>query len=319
MSRTTLYAGLASASATAVVMPHVIRLLRQRDRLDVPNARSSHIAPTPRGGGLACLVGLGTGLLIARSSGVQLSSGVGAGTVVLSTVGLLDDEYHLPALHRLVIQAAAGATVGAAFGGRSTPYVGVVMVPAIVNSFNFMDGINGISGGQISVWSAFAAPRLESVGLAGGAALAHSMLGAAVGFLPWNLPHARVFLGDVGSYLFGAGIAFSTLECWSKSKYEAIQLLAPYSVYLADTGWTILGRAVRGEPLAQAHREHVYQQLVDLPTIQHWHVSAYASGMSALCALIAGKIGVFASIGVAVAYLATPRCAERILRRLRED
>lgn len=313
MYKTTLLAGAASVAVTAAAMPGVVRLLRAGERMDVPNARSSHVSPTPRGGGAACGAGVVAGLVVARLAGVQVPARVGVGTAVLTAVGYLDDRYQLPAVQRLCAQAVTGAAVGLACGGRSTPIVGVILVPAIVNSFNFMDGINGISAGQASVWSGFAATRLEKVSLVGEAAFAHSMLGASIGFLPWNIPSAKVFLGDVGSYLFGAGIAFATLECWSKNKLEAILLGVPYTVYLADTGWTIFRRLLRGEQLTVAHREHIYQQLVDLPRVEHWHVSLLVSALSALSTLAVRKVGLVALVPLLASYLVAPTVASRVI------
>ncbi|MDV3354475.1 hypothetical protein [Dietzia sp. IN118] len=281
--------------------------------MDVPNSRSSHAAPTPRGGGAACFGGIAVGLAVARLAGVQVPVRVGVGTAVLAAVGYLDDRYQLSAVRRLGAQAVTGAAVGLACGGRSTPIVGVVLVPTIVNSFNFMDGINGISGGQASVWSVFAASRLEKIGLVGDAAFAHSMLGASIGFLPWNVPSAKVFLGDVGSYLFGAGIAFETLECWSNNKFEALLLGLPYSVYLADTGWTILCRLSRGDQLTVAHRDHVYQQLVDFQGVEHWHVAALITAISSLGTLAVKKVGLIALAPLLAGYLMAPRVANHLI------
>lgn len=314
MSKTTLLAGATAAAVTTAVMPGLVRILRAHNRVDVPNARSSHVVPTPRGGGVACVAGITAGLIVVRLSRAQVSTKVSVGTAVLTAVGFLDDRFQLPAAQRLGAQAVTGAVVGLACGGCSTPIVGVVLVPAIVNSFNFMDGINGISGGQAAVWSAFAAARLDSIGLFEDAAFAHTMLGASVGFLPWNLPSAKVFLGDVGSYLFGSVIAFATLDCWSKSKFEAILLGVPYSVYLADTGWTILRRLSRGEQLTVAHREHIYQQLVDLPRVEHWHVSVFVSSLSLLSTLAVRKVGLSALIPIIVGYLLTPAGVRHLIR-----
>ncbi|MFI8592688.1 glycosyltransferase family 4 protein [Dietzia maris] len=311
MLKATLLAGAAAAAVTATTMPRVVQILRVRDRMDIPNSRSSHVAPTPRGGGIACVAGVSAGLLVARSLGVRVPRRVSAGTAALAAVGYLDDRYQLPAVQRLGAQAVVGATVGLACGGRSTPIVGLVLVPAIVNSFNFMDGINGISAGQASVWSGFAAARFEKIDFAGDAAFAISMFGASVGFLPWNAPSASVFLGDVGSYLFGAGIAFATLNCWSRNKFEAASLLVPYAIYLADTGWTIVRRLIRGENLTVAHREHIYQQLVDLPRVEHWHVSVLVSALSSVGTLWAKRAGVIALVPVLAGYLSAPAVAGR--------
>ena len=178
-----------------------------------------------------------------------------------------------------------------------------------VNAFNFMDGINGISAMSAAVaggWYAWlgldtSTPSLVVLGLA--------LAGAAIGFLPWNLPRARVFLGDVGSY--GVGMLIAGLAVMAMASGGSIlEAVAPLVVYIADTAWALLKRIWRGDSWHQAHREHVYQRLVDAG----WpHAGAatlvaafalIACGMAATLNVTAAAAGLLA---IVLVYLAVPR------------
>ncbi|WP_428844206.1 hypothetical protein [Dietzia natronolimnaea] len=199
-----------------------------------------------------------------------------ASSAVLGIVGRFDDNLGLRAAPRLAAQVVAGAGVGARSGGVKGALVGVVVLPAIVNAFNFMDGINGISGGTAAAWGASVAAsgRVGAQARMQGAVTA----GMGLGFLPYNVPTASMFLGDVGSYLFGGGIAATVIQSFFTGKRldlnGAVDTLAPLIPYLADTGSTIVKRAVRGESITQAHREHAYQRIVQETGWPHWCVSS---------------------------------------------
>jgi UDP-N-acetylmuramyl pentapeptide phosphotransferase/UDP-N-acetylglucosamine-1-phosphate transferase len=188
--------------------------------------------------------------------------------------------------------------------------IGALVVVATVNAVNFMDGIDGITGFTVAVWGIFAillartdhAPLLLPIGTV--------TLGAALGFLPANLPKARLFLGDIGSYLFGGMISLGLLIGWHE-KVPLLPLAAPLSVYLADTGFTLVHRAVRRKPLLSAHREHVYQRLVSEGGIPHPVVAAYAAVIAAAISgcWFAGDAWIALPISVVllITYLASPR------------
>jgi len=200
------------------------------------------------------------------------------------------------------------------------PRVVVILVAAVwitgyVNAFNFMDGINGISGAHAVVGGlAFAAigawyhhPSLTIVGAITAA--------AGFAFLPWNAGHAKVFLGDVGSYTLGAALAVLALYAVLRGvPVEAA--LAPLSLYVADTGWTLLRRIVRKEDWLRPHRDHAYQRFCDVGW-SHQQVSLLAFGVS-LAVSALGVVGSTANVPVRVsanvlavallvAYLAAPK------------
>lgn len=262
-----LAAFLVALLTTLVLLKPVIDLLRRRSVVDVPNARSSHAVVTPRGGGLGVMAGVVAAVLVSQPPSRLLL--LTALAVLAAALGLRDDLVTLPALPRLVLQAllaSAGVlvilcenpvrSVGVAMAGG----FGFVWLVGYVNAFNFMDGINGISaitGAATGGWLWLLAHGEGDALLAVGSA---ALTGACLGFLPWNAPRAKVFLGDVGSY--GLGFLLASLGLWAVVVgTDPLQTAAPFLVYVADTAVTLISRVVRGETWHEAHREHRYQQL----------------------------------------------------------
>lgn len=250
----------------------LIAWLQRRAIMDIPNDRSSHVEITPRGGGIATTAGILLGLAIwltLRPDAAMLLPMLGM--AVLAIVSWLDDRSGgLPVGIRLGAQAVCVGLVLAMTPVEATLAQGLVPVwleRAVLliawlwftNLFNFMDGINGISGVEmIAVGlgaTAVALLRQDSTVMAAGLIVA----AAAVGFLPWNWgARAKVFLGDVGSvpagYLLGALLLFLALDgAW------AAALILPM-FYWVDATYTLLRRLLRREKIWQAHRSHFYQQ-----------------------------------------------------------
>jgi UDP-N-acetylmuramyl pentapeptide phosphotransferase/UDP-N-acetylglucosamine-1-phosphate transferase len=316
---------LLAGVVTAVSCPLVIRALVRAGRLDHPNLRSSHSQPTPRGGGLAILAGLLAVAVWAAATG-SWSSGTWVavgGCAALGCVGLLDDVRGLPPAPRFAAQVTVGVVVGAALGGPVGALLGTVVVPAAVNMVNFMDGINGLCGGHAALWGAAA---VFAAGVFGGAssagadslgALGALSLGGALGFLPFNVPRARLFLGDVGSYLLGGIAGIGLLVAATKvldgtaSSWPLIGLVcAPYLLFAVDTSTTIARRLRAGEPVFQAHRSHVYQQLVNDGGLPHWAVSLamVAASFAVTLSCVLGWPATVAVTGLSVTgYLLSPR------------
>ena len=290
-----MWVSAVAAIVTLAATPLVRREMLKRGVIDVPNHRSAHQIPVPRGGGLACGLGVITGAVIANALGLHVSwPAIGSG-LALALVGYLDDQHQLPVLPRLASQVLVGAAIGANLGGPAWGCVGALLVPIVVNVVNFMDGINGITALTMSVWGMVA----MIVGLAQGvvvlASLGALITGSAMGFLPWNAPHARVFLGDVGSYLFGALVATGMLV-GASAGVSPVVLAAPLAVYLADSGITLGRRLLQRAPVFEAHREHTYQRLVHEFGMPHLVV---AGGVSALAAVIAwGWVAMRAGLAV---------------------
>lgn len=313
---------LASLLVGLALQPLLIRWLQRRGVMDVPNERSSHVEVTPRGGGIAVVAGVAAGLIVGRNGGWDLAI-VFIGALILGAVGLADDFRGLSAKVRLGILLIVGGFAGLLL---DTPLPIALAVPAMavwmaayVNAFNFMDGINGISGlTGLVAGVAYSLMGLEfdsDSAVVIGAALA----GASLAFLPFNVPSAKVFLGDVGSYSLGFVIAALGWIVWSAGAPLALAI-APTAVYLADTGATLVGRYSRGAPLTEAHREHTYQQL----TAGGRNHVAVALAVAGVEALVVGLVwwgfregliwlGVLAALTALAGYTAAPKLADERL------
>ncbi|MSP47985.1 MAG: glycosyltransferase family 4 protein [Alphaproteobacteria bacterium] len=268
MSEAWLAAALAAAAFAAswIATGQVLVWLDRRRIVDVPNHRSSHARPTPRGGGIGLLAGALPALLVfalANAAPVPWLVLIAAAGV-LAVVSWRDDLGHVPARWRLLAQAAAvaaGLSVldgGPVFQGLLPPGPDLLAAGLawvwFVNLTNFMDGIDGITG----VEAASIGLGLALVGTPAAPALI--LAAAALGFLRWNWHPARLFMGDVGSvplgYLLGA-----LLLLLAKSGHWAPALILP-GYYLADATWTLVRRLLQRKRVWEAHREHFYQQAV---------------------------------------------------------
>lgn len=244
--------------------------------LDMPNARSSHVKPTPRGGGMAIVVSLLAGLLVLGVAGLLQWSLIwallGAGTGV-AALGFLDDHGHVDARWRLLGHFAAAAWVLFWLNGLPPLLLGGFMIDLgwpgqalaalylvwLLNLYNFMDGLDGIASIEavsVCVGGAFLYALLGQEQLA----VAPILLACAVGgFLYWNFPPARIFMGDAGSGFLG--IVLGTLSL--QAAWQAPQLLWSWlillGVFIVDATWTLLRRLLRGDKIYQAHRSHTYQ------------------------------------------------------------
>jgi len=300
------------------MQPLLIALLTRGRVLDVPSERSNHTTPTPRAGGIAVILAIVVGAVVGGGSALIILM---AGVLFAAGIGLLDDFRGIGVGQRLIFTSLAAATLVAPSIKETSGItvillvvVGIPWILAVVNAFNFMDGINGIS-------AATAVVAGSSYALLGHRAESEvaSMLGwliaaAALGFMPYNVPRARVFLGDVGSYGLGAALATASMLLVVEGlPVEAA--VAPLSLYLADTATTILWRIRHGEPWRLPHKRHVYQRLVALG-LPHALISAAVATTTAICAAFGaislaadGPARVAATAAILVvlaAYLASP-------------
>lgn len=247
--------------------------------LDVPNARSSHSVPTPRGGGLAA-VGVIAASLAALALGGQLEARVVLGLVppflAVAWVGWADDRRGLSALLRLCVHLGASAwclawTYDPAHWGEpgDPAWIAQVMWPLLlwlgigwaINLFNFMDGIDGIAGAQGVFVAALGALLLGLQG-ASGFWLAMCLIAAScAGFLVWNWPPARIFMGDVGSGAFGFLLAALPVASIEHGPAQLWPWVIAWGAFLADSTVTLARRLARGARPYEAHRSHAYQVL----------------------------------------------------------
>lgn len=254
-----------AGASCAVLTPLVIVGLRRAGRVDIPNERSLHDAHLPRGGGIAIVASvLAAVFLVGSLQGIVVHLLLIA--VALAAVGLLDDRAGLSPVARLGTQVSAGGllgyTVGLATGQTPTlMFVAVVAMTFGTNAFNFMDGINGISGIHCVLFSLVIGVELMRLDDDNGAALAFALLGASLTFIPYNFPRARVFLGDVGSYFIGGMLASLAVYAVAAGANVVI-VVALFGYYIVDTSTTVLLRLRRGENILAAHRDHMYQRLV---------------------------------------------------------
>lgn len=310
---------------SAIAIPLLASWARARNLLDIPNARSSHMVPTPRVGGIGIVLGVSAGFLIATAAGDPLPAAfliVAAGASAIVAVSAADDFRPVPALPRLAIQSTAALAVamlvledGSHIGllRACTVVLVAVWIVGLVNAYNFMDGIDGIAGGQAVV----AAVGWGIAGVLMGAppvTLSALLIGAAAtGFLFFNWPPARVFMGDTGSAFLGYAFA-------------AMPLLAPIPLshalsagalflwpFLLDTTLTFLARLRRGENVVTAHRSHFYQQLT-ARGMSHQQVTLLYTGL-ALLGLPGGLMAVAGSLVPATVYGGLLLVAAVIARR----
>ena len=313
---------LAAASLTFLLTPPLIRELRRRAVIDAPSERSSHVTPTPRGGGLAPAFASIVGFVVAVGFSSPWLLAIAAVASAFGALGLIDDLYSLAAVRRLVVQVVvAGAAVILLVADTESTLDVVLVAPflwlwliAFVNAFNFMDGINGISAAQVIIagtaWGIVGVWKDERDLVAAGLVVA----AAAVAFLPFNFPHARVFLGDVGSYFFGGWLAAVAFAALSRSATFEMAF-APLLLYVCDTALTLGRRVMRGVSWTEAHREHVYQRLV-IGGWSHARTTGYVTLLLTIsCALGAGTMAgdvavrVVADVALAIVmlvYVTTP-------------
>ena len=317
-----LLAGLVAFLMAAVLTPLLAAWARRRNLLDIPNERSSHQVATPRIGGAAFALSLLAALWLAHVGAHSVSPSawlVVAAACGLALVGLIDDFRPLPALLRLVIQVgisilvAANATPPAVVPTAVWIAVIALWTTAATNAFNFMDGIDGIGGGQaiaagvgwLLVGRLIGSDDVALLGLLGAAAPA--------GFLLYNWAPAKVFMGDVGSaflgFLFAALPAVAgqaRLELW----VCAVLLLWPF---LFDTALTLTQRIYRRENILAAHRSHLYQRLT-ASGLSHARVAVLYTAL-AFTGVIAAVVVVSESPGAPVIAVVIVGCSALSLWR----
>lgn len=300
-----LVVGIAAFLASAGLSELARRYALARALIDVPNERSSHSVPTPKGGGLAiALVVLGGLALLSTLGqvGPHVAVGLGGGGGLVAVVGWLDDHRGLSASVRLTVHVVAAAWTVAWLGGMPDLTVGegalhlglpgaILAVLGVVwatNLYNFMDGIDGLSAAEAVavglVGALLLAPREPSL-----AFVALLLAAAAAGFLVWNWPPARLFMGDVGSgflgFLFG-GLSVATENAHALPVLVWLVLLGPFFV---DATVTLIRRVVRGEGWQVAHRAHAYQRAVQAGW-SHGRVTGMVVALSAALGLAASLV-----------------------------
>lgn len=241
--------------------------------IDVPNQRSSHTLPTPRGGGIAFVAaylvtaGLATAIMPEEAGG---SPSLLQGSIVvllpLWIVGAVDDAAGLSVRLRYLVQLIAAGLAVYLFGSFPgfdqivgsvgapwlTPLLSVIAITAMINFYNFMDGLDGLVGGSSAVQLAFFALYLHQPGW-------WLLVAALAAFLFWNWPPAKIFMGDSGSTALGGAVALALLHAPDAgTMWWAGAVTAPL---LGDAVFTLLRRLIKRESIFEAHKSHIYQRL----------------------------------------------------------
>jgi Fuc2NAc and GlcNAc transferase len=270
--------------AAAVLTGLLRRYALASSLMDIPNARSSHKLPTPRGGGLSIVIVFLLGLPVLSGMGILAPEAMwailGAGAWV-ALVGFLDDHGHIPARWRLLAHFIGAAWGLYSLGGLppiefSFPGTGLAvhtMDPGwlgqilgmfylvwLLNLYNFMDGIDGLASIEaITVCLGGALLYLSGPGAIGQWVSPVLLAMTVAGFLFWNFPPARIFMGDAGSGFLGIVLGlFSIQAAWTAPQFFWSWLIL-LGVFIVDATWTLFSRLLRGEKIYEAHRSHAYQ------------------------------------------------------------
>jgi len=276
----------------------------KKDLLDIPNARSSHSVPTPRGGGLSIIIVLllsAVASLFLPDAPVQLLVSLLLATLAYAILGWQDDKHDLPASIRFLFQLLI-ATVFTAWlawhgtleftlstGGIAVILSSVLWIAWMANLYNFMDGIDGISAVETIILGTTTSYWFAMSGVISIAIICIAVAGAALGFLRWNWPPAKIFMGDVGSLALGAFFAIMAMIGSSSLNIPFSAFLILYAVYLADSGVTLLHRMLKRERWWQAHRSHFYQRAVQ-SGYSHAQVSLAVLVINLLLAVLASLV-----------------------------
>ncbi len=305
----TLVVLVAGAFLSALGCRALASFAQRRQLLDRPNERSLHKAPVPRLGGVAIVFGSWVPIAAAWALSSRRDSALLAwlvASLLVAGLGLIDDLKPLRASVRFLVQIGASAAFCVVVGvpahiavtrafELSLPYpvalaLYTVWLVGVLNIFNFMDGMDGLAGTQaltagLAVAGALSSrPELAWIGVV--------IAAASAGFLSYNAPPAKIFMGDAGSTYLGFTFA-SLLVLGSDASPPLPIAVAPLALapFLLDGTFTIFRRLSRGEKVWQAHRSHLYQRAVQTGLTHRQVLAPYAawSALAAACAIVASR------------------------------
>jgi UDP-GlcNAc:undecaprenyl-phosphate GlcNAc-1-phosphate transferase len=302
---------LAFALGLALISAMVVRIMISARVMDRPDARKVHDRPIPKGGGVGVVVAFLVGILIlyrfatfARIDESYFLGVIGA-ALAIAVIAFLDDIYDWPFTIKLgtqVVAALVAVGSGLYLADVRLPYVGplhlgwlgiavtVVWLLFTTNAMNFIDGLNGLASGVTLIASLFLAFIAAQHGGWFAYAASGLLVAGLAGFLPFNFPRARIFMGDVGSQFCGFMLAVLAVVASRFDGVELSFLLMPMllSGVLFDVAFTLIRRAAEGERVTQAHRGHLYQvaQRSGMDpvsvTLVHWGFATWGG----LCCLV---------------------------------
>ena len=267
------------ALMTSALLTGAMRLYSLKfNIIDTPNTRSSHITPTPRGGGLAIVITL-LCLLVASSIFELLSwpatIALAIPGSIIAIIGFIDDHRPLTPRLRILVHFGAAAlalillpAIPSIELGQNTFPIPPIAYPLLaiglvwlLNLYNFMDGIDGIAGAEASSVLIAAAVILYLHNETQWGAILLCFSAPALGFLVWNWAPAKIFMGDVGSAFLGIILGTLALLTSSDTPLNLWSWLILLAVFIADSTWTLLARISSGQAWHQPHRSHAYQRL----------------------------------------------------------
>lgn len=272
--------GLITAVVSAIGVYFVRKWTLGKGMLDIPNERSSHNEPTPRGGGIViATVSLAAFAICTQIFGTAIPYGFLVGAALVVAVSWIDDLRDLPAYIRIAVHTLAAAillvtngsypifwgTQPTEISGSLEFVVSLIFIVWLINAYNFMDGIDGIAGVQ----SLAASAGWCAIGILAGdvriAVLACVVFATSAGFLVFNWQPAKIFMGDAGSAFLGFAFAGIGLLAVPGSAVRTIGLPVGCLLvwpFLFDAFYTLVKRLIRREKIWHAHRNHIYQKLV---------------------------------------------------------
>jgi Fuc2NAc and GlcNAc transferase len=274
-----LFASAVGTFLISAVLTGIVRSLAlAQGMMDVPNQRSSHTSPTPRGGGIAIVIAMALVMAYSLPAGlIDFNFAMAAaGGLAIAAVGFIDDRRPVPPILRLIVHFTAACCAMWWLGGLPSfrvaghvvalggvGYVlGSIAIVWTLNLFNFMDGIDGIAATE-AAFVCLAGGTLQL--LAGGgsdpALACFSLAAAAAGFLWWNWAPARIFMGDVGSGFVGFFIGVLAIRSGRVDGAQLFVWLILGGVFFVDASVTLVRRLARQERVHEAHRTHAYQWL----------------------------------------------------------
>ncbi len=284
--------------------------------MDIPNSRSSHSIPKPRGGGLSFVIVF---LLFAgiyfyiTDAPISMSLGLIGPGMVIAAVGWLDDKKNVFALLRAAIHLLAAIWAVQSLGGVQEIGIGAFTVELgflgsalavfgivwSINMYNFMDGIDGLAASEAVVVSIIGGILALTLGNMPVALLAFGVSLSVAGFLIWNWPPAKIFMGDVGSGFLGFVFAYLALLSEKTSGVPLIVWIMLLSVFVVDATLTLLRRVFSGERWYEAHRTHVYQLAVQA-RCSHRQVTVAIVTVNLILGVLGAVANIYTQLGFAI-------------------
>lgn len=281
---------------TSLGTVYLVKQKFQAILIDIPNHRSSHTQPTPRGGGVGSILGFAITSLIYGYYQHSLTDVFWWWAILmpLAIIGICDDRWSIPSTWRYLVQLISATIAVLHFSPFPQPWLEswgsfgyilaivftIVGMTAIINFYNFMDGLDGLVGSVSAIQLGFIAIYTHQPFL-------WLLVGGIIGFLYWNWAPAKIFMGDAGSTFIGAAISIALLNQPEHTVHNWAAFVITLPI-LADAIYTLCRRAIARENIFQAHRFHIFQRLQQ-SGLSHSTVSTIYVGITIVFALLIGN------------------------------